>query len=582
MATKMTDKEVINDKVERILDGVDKWTSFYRANPHRFCKDYLNINLKKFQIILIFMMNWSTNFIFIAARGIGKSFLCAVFCVCRCILYPGTKVCIAAKVRSQSINVLDEKIMKDLYPRSLFLRSEIKEVTINQSNAEILFKNNSYIKVVTASDSARGNRANVLLVDECRLLDKATIDLILKKFLTEIRHPGYLDNPKYQHLAERNKEIYITSAWLKTSWVFETCKDYFVNMLDVTKKYFCCCFPYQMSIKEGLLIKEAVEDEMSESTFSDLTFRMESGAEWIGTTDGGLFNFDDINGMRKIRKAFYAPNVALPNGLKISVPDREKDEIRILSVDIALMASRKHDNDATSIFLNSMRKNKSGRYNSEMVYSENAEGITSQELSLKVRRYIDYFDCDYVVIDAKGIGLPIVDLLMDEIYDPEYGVTYQPLNCINNDDIASRCKYKNAPKKIWAIMGSATFNNDAAIMLRTGFQQGRIHLLMNEYECDQALRETFKGYDKLNPTERMALQLPFINTGLAVNELVNLQYESSNNLVRVYEKPGARKDRYSSISYNYFVAQKIERETKNKGETKGSLPLMFRAPTMKR
>lgn len=53
-----------------------------------------------------------------------------------------------------------------------------------------MFKNGSYIKVVTASDTARGNRANLLVVDEFRLVKQDTISTVLKKFLTERREPA--------------------------------------------------------------------------------------------------------------------------------------------------------------------------------------------------------------------------------------------------------------------------------------------------------------------------------------------------------------------------------------------------------
>ena len=43
---KKTDKELANDKAQRVMNGVNIWCSYYRANPHRFCADYLNINLK--------------------------------------------------------------------------------------------------------------------------------------------------------------------------------------------------------------------------------------------------------------------------------------------------------------------------------------------------------------------------------------------------------------------------------------------------------------------------------------------------------------------------------------------------------
>nr|DAM26882.1 MAG TPA: Terminase large subunit [Caudoviricetes sp.] len=51
------------------MNAVALRASFYRANPQRFAKDYLNLNLKLFQQILLYLMVRSTGFCFIAARG---------------------------------------------------------------------------------------------------------------------------------------------------------------------------------------------------------------------------------------------------------------------------------------------------------------------------------------------------------------------------------------------------------------------------------------------------------------------------------------------------------------------------------
>lgn len=77
------------NKHNKLLKGVAEWCAYYRSNPHRFAHDYLHLNLHLFQKILIVMMNWSTTTTFIGSRGIGKTFLSAIFCVIRCILYPG-------------------------------------------------------------------------------------------------------------------------------------------------------------------------------------------------------------------------------------------------------------------------------------------------------------------------------------------------------------------------------------------------------------------------------------------------------------------------------------------------------------
>lgn len=66
---KKSEKEIANEKSERILNGVAAWAGFYRANPHRFVKDYLNVNLKLFQKILLYAMMHNNFFMYIAARG---------------------------------------------------------------------------------------------------------------------------------------------------------------------------------------------------------------------------------------------------------------------------------------------------------------------------------------------------------------------------------------------------------------------------------------------------------------------------------------------------------------------------------
>lgn len=66
---KMSQKELEADKHRRIMEGVAVWASFYRCNPHRFVKDYLNVELKLFQKILLYGMMINNYFMYIAARG---------------------------------------------------------------------------------------------------------------------------------------------------------------------------------------------------------------------------------------------------------------------------------------------------------------------------------------------------------------------------------------------------------------------------------------------------------------------------------------------------------------------------------
>lgn len=454
--------------------------------------------------------------------------------------------------------------MYELKPASAELRAEIndKESKINGTNAQIVFFNTSVIKVVTASDNARGNRCHVLLLDEYRLISKDTIDTVLRKFLTLRRMPRYEELTEEQRREEYSKEknltMYLSSAYFKDHWSYTKCVDTLRAMVDPSRHQFVCGFPYQLSIREGLLDPEAVADEMAESDFSEIKFSMEMAAEFYGSAEGAFFDFNSISKNRRIKYPMLPDKVSsMLNSPLLRIVPKQNGEIRILSADIALMSSRKHNNDATAIFINQLMPTKAGRYTSNIVYAESSEGLRTDDQALIIRRLYDEYLCDYIVLDANGIGLGVFDALARDIVDADTGEIYPALSCCNNPEMASRCTVPGAAKVIWAIKAGAQFNSDCAFLLREGFRSGRIRLLVNEYDAKELL-DDIKGYASLDMADEMKIRLPYIHTTLLIDELVNLQHDESGGKVKIYEKSGARKDRYSSLSYNYYVAMQLE------------------------
>lgn len=565
VSNKKSTKELANEKSERIMSGIAAWCSFYRSNPHRFVKDYLNIDLKLFQKVLLYEMMHNNYFMYIASRGLGKTWLTSLFCIVRCILFPQTKICIASSTRVQANEVLskiEDDFMKNYGWGSDNLRREITFHTVGANKAIIEFANGSWIKVVTASDSGRGARANILLVDEFRMVDLDTINTVLRKFLTAPRQPKYLNNPRYKHLKERNKEFYMSSAWYASHWSFEKAKTYVENML-AGNKYFVCALPYQIAIKEDLLLREQVEDEMSENDFDEMKFAMEMECLWWGDTNGAFFSYDNIVNRRKLKTAIY-PASLIGNSRTFKIPELVENERRILSVDIALMASKKHKNDASAIIVNRAVPTNNNSYVSNIVYMENHEGKNTDEIALIIRKLYDEFKCTDLVVDTLGSGLGVFDALIRDIVDPETGELYHALSCFNDKIMAERCKVPNAPKVIWSIKGNAAFNNEICILLRSGFQKGKINLLISDSEADEILKDKMRSFDKLAAYEQVKYKLPYINTTLLINELVKLEYESKGQNYKIKERTGMRKDRYSSLAYNYWVQCQLERDVLQK------------------
>lgn len=147
-------------KSERLTEGIGVWASFYRANPHRFVKEYLGINLKLFQIILLFAMNFNNYFMYLASRGQGKSFLSAIYCLVRAILYPESKIICASGTKSQSREIIEK--IDDMRKNSPNLQREISDIKTGSNDPKVEFHNGSWIKIVAANDNARSKQLALL------------------------------------------------------------------------------------------------------------------------------------------------------------------------------------------------------------------------------------------------------------------------------------------------------------------------------------------------------------------------------------------------------------------------------------
>ncbi len=303
---------------------------------------------------------------YLAGRSQGKTWMAAVFICCRCILYPGTIVCVASGSRRQGTNVL-KKIMNQLVRvRGSFLANEIEDTKMNSNEAYVKFRNGSIAQVVTANDNARSERSNILVLDEFRMIHKDVIDVVLRKFNGTPRMPAFLDvdpnyadNPEkrleYLEKHERNKEVYLSSAFYASHWSYDKAQDYFRQQLDPAKRYFICDLPYQLSIEEGLLLPSQVKSQMEEADFNEIAFSMEMEGRFFKDTGGSFYDYDTVAKCRKVTHVWLPKEISgklADKEKRFVIPQKKPGEIRVLSADIALMASNAHRNDATSIFIN--------------------------------------------------------------------------------------------------------------------------------------------------------------------------------------------------------------------------------------
>ncbi|MEG2079887.1 MAG: hypothetical protein RRZ31_14010, partial [Chryseobacterium sp.] len=551
-------------KNERLMNGVKTWASYYRKRPDKMAEDW-GIHLKPFQrYVLCEMMN--NNYIaFIASRGLSKTFLTSLYAIIRCILFPDTKVVVAASVKAQAMKIVTEKL-DELIGMAPMIKREILDTSTNMNSdtPNVRFKNGSSIKVVASNDNARSGHCNCLILDEFRMIDPKIYQSVLRRFLAASRHPKYMDKPEYQNQKlypmERNQEIFLTSAYYKNNWSYDKYKVFLQRMLE-GKKYKVYAYPYQMAIKERITNKEQLLDEMSENDRDPVIWGMEMDTLFFGQAESAFFNFEQLEATRTANPPIYPKYYYdLLKTNKFKAPQKKEKEIRCLCVDIATIAGKQ--NDASAFYLMQLFPDKKG-YSRRFSYGETMTGGHTVTQALKIKQLFYDLDCDYLVLDRQNAGIGVYDQLIIPMYDKERGIDYEPWVSMNDEEMKSRCPYDDAKSIIFTIAASASLNDEIARNMRDVIIRKRIQFLGNRDDMYDYF-ESFQEFFTSQKETQVRFEIPFAETDALMNEMILLEQDITNSggrdLIKLKTTGRNRKDRYSAVSYGNYFATTLEKD----------------------
>lgn len=569
---------------EERKERLKKWITFFRRNPHRFIMDYFGIHLHIYQILMVWVLQRSSLAYIVASRASAKTWIIAVWSCALAVLYPGIKIIVCAKTLKQGGIIISEKIMQ-LRKEHHNLEREIESITANPNTYECIFHNGSTIRVVPSSESARGNRANYIIVEESRLVPKEILEGVIKPFL-ETRNPPYKNNPKYandQRLQEEGTISYITSSWYTMEYWYtyvQTCIKR-MNSGDETANFLA--FDYLISLHHGIKTKSMLKNEMEDA--DPLTVQM----EYLNIPSGssGKSYFKSTLFKRNIKQAFYPQKEDNFNAKKnpYGLP-KTTGEIRFVSCDIATRANKANDNSIIEC-VRALPLIGVG-YRRQLVYGESHKGSHAGEQAKRLKRVFYDFEADYMVLDVQSAGIGIFDFLSEETIDEERGIVYPAMTVVDEyfsiikqdarEDLRkNHTRGLEAKPIIFPITASQAMNSDIAVSFRSLLQRRMWEFLIPESEGEEYLLKKNKEFlsDPDDSYLRGFFLNPYVQTGLLIGECINLDMKPVNGLIKLVEKPGSYKDRYSTISYvNYVIAKEFDIELVKQKEDKDDLEAM--------
>lgn len=242
-------------------DNIIEWITLFRRNWHIYVDMVLDIKLRPFQMIMIYLMGVSDVFFGICSRGLSKSFIVGLGAIVKMNLYPYSEVVITSSTLPQANKMVEDKIrdeiIKKLSNYLLYMYdNEYLIITKSDDGYKIVNTlNGSILRVLPCLDSSRGVRATLLIYEECRLLKKGIIDSVFEK-MAHPRQAKYLEKQEYisnKRWLEECQSIYITSARFKFEWFWRTFKDCVTGVYTDNKtRYNIFAGDIFMSIANGL------------------------------------------------------------------------------------------------------------------------------------------------------------------------------------------------------------------------------------------------------------------------------------------------------------------------------------------
>ena len=588
----MTLEELIRDKKQRtkrkrVLTPDERkrqirnWCTFYRRNWNIYAKYELGISLKPFQEIMIYLMGISNVFYMMCGRGLSKTFLAALGGFIKCLLYPHSEVVLTAttiKTAKKMVkNKMEDELCDRFSPKLKWMKEQglIKfKYDTEEIRVDFLF-NGSWILILPETESSRGERANTLIFEECRLLKKSMVDSVFLP-MRHARVPSYRLKPEYAkdpRLVEQAQIIYLTSTRYKHEWFWNAWK-VCVNNFFASKRLVYNIFAGDVltAIYHKFMTQE--DYDIAKREASDIEIRMEYLNEPQGEVEGSFYTLQMFNANRAIRQCFVPPTTTeyiteYGRGEFPWFRDKQDGEIRLLYIDFAFTDTVNSNATADNTVIGCMSgypNENSTRYLRNCDYMETYSGSEKDKSLLRIRELFFYYDADVILCDLRNGGEDRWQDLSKPYYHEELGINFSGLGIYGDDEILSfycdKSKIENlrnrtvdptASKVIIPVIGTDERNNNYHLAMKSALQHHIIRFPVDEMTAKEDMIES-GVYNTLTSNQKMRKLLGHVQLDIMIiDEAIKLQQVIKKGFISLVVAGRNKRDRIVACEYgNYF------------------------------
>ena len=556
LSTKRKKIGISPERIEAIKPQIRQYIAFWREYPDLFVDFMLeqgnpqNFHFYFYQRIFLRVAMRYKYVYGVFPRAYSKSFLSVMILMCRCILYPRSKLFITSGGKEQAAGIARDKVNEicSLIPafeneldRRPGRTRESKDTVI------YMFRGGSMLTNVAASERSRGKRFHGGLIEECVGVDGDILSTVILPTMNVSRLA--MDGTRHDDETLNKSQIFVTTAGWKGTFSYDKLIQFLVWMVTEPDKAFVMGGTWRIPVLTGLQSKNFIQDLKNDGSFNDAAFSREYESEWSGSSEDAFFRAEAFDRNRELQKPEYEYSKR-----------SNSQSYYIISVDVG----RKDCDSVATVFKiipQVMGDSISSLVN---IYTFSDEHFKYQAIKLKQLYY--KYKARRLIIDGNGLGIGLIDEMVMSQEDPITGDIYPDFGIYNDND-GSYHKYKTKKTEqeaIYIIKANAPINSDAHSNVQARLNAGKIKFLIDEKEAKNKLLGTKVGQN-MTPEERAEYLRPFTLTSILKEEMLNLREENEGlniNLKQANKK--IRKDKFSALEYGLYYVKHEEENKRRK------------------
>ncbi len=568
--------ELINERKNHFISDEEKeqnvieWNQFFKNNIDIFTEDFLEIPLFQYQKNMLLEIQESDMVTLVCSRGSSKSFCTAISALYFALLRSNCNVLVVSLTLAQSNLLISSKIDKELSNTKTGISPVLRQLRkdgwmqfkkdSNTGGLIVEFENGSKIFSCALGESLRGNRAQVVILDESAICSKTIYQQVAEPTLTQRQFKG-----RPADYIETTPQIFLSSPKTKSNWLWRTlvnCVNGFYKRKSKIK-YGFMCVDVLSATASG--IQSPKQYYQRKKNTDDLTFQQEYMNIFLGSSENSIFKMEDFEQNQILEKPFYPTTLDDILDKKHNNYNYSDDWVRIIVCDIALATGEDNDN---SIYIFMAINKKTGERRVENIDMKN--GLNTVLQVMMIKRYFYDYKADYIMLDVKGNGAGIFDLLTTETYDAEFNKVYPAWTvCLDKklqissdvvmNDKIQRTISNNAEEVIIPYAGTSDLNSQMHLLLRKALKDKIISFLKDDSEMQYKIEDKDPTFATKSSEEKAFIMNPYLQTRLMINESVSLEvkFMDNGNIKLSEAKRTNTKDRYMTLAMANFLADRI-------------------------